>query len=238
MASGHGVHRVAAPLRRQVVDGLRAAIVAAEYQPGERLVEGPLCERFEVSRTVVREALRQLESEGLVAMLANRGPVVAEITLEEARAFYEVRAALEGMAGALFAVRANDQERRALQDELSKVEVAYSGGRIKDQLRTADRFYEALLAGAHNDIARGTLGQIKARVQQLRGMSLGTQGRTAKSLEELRTIAYAASVARNAEAARAACEEHVRRAGEIATAALRERLAQQSAGVAAGSARA
>jgi DNA-binding GntR family transcriptional regulator len=201
------------------VDELRAAIVASEYQPGERLIEGHLCERFEVSRTVVREALRQLESEGLVTMLPNRGPAVAEITLEDAHALYEVRAALEGMVGALFAVRASDQERHALQNAFSKVEASYRKPRLGDQISTADSFYEALLAGSHNDIARDILRQIKARVQQLRCMSLGAPGRSDTSLEELRTIANAA-VAGEAEATKAACEEHVRRASKIAIAAL------------------
>ena len=230
MTSAHGVHRVAAPLRQQVVNGLRAAIVAAEYQPGERLIEAPLCERFDVSRTVIREALRQLESEGLVVMLANHGPAVAEIAMEEARSLYEVRAALEGMAGALFAVRANDEERQALETGLSEVEAAYSAGPIEAQLSAADRFYDALFAGAHNEIARGTLGRINARVQQLRRMSLGRLGRSEESLEELRTIAHAASVMGDPDAARAACEEHVRRAGGIAIAALGKRLTDAQAG--------
>lgn len=90
------VRRVAAPLREQVLELLRADILAAEFAPGQRLVESRLCERFEVSRTVIREVLRQLESEGLVALVPHRGPVVAELTRADAKALYEVRGALEG----------------------------------------------------------------------------------------------------------------------------------------------
>jgi GntR family transcriptional regulator, trigonelline degradation regulator len=71
------VRREAAPLRSQVVDLLRRAIVSAEFAPGERLTERVLCERFAVSRTVLREALPKLEPERLVAIVPQHGPVVA-----------------------------------------------------------------------------------------------------------------------------------------------------------------
>lgn len=59
------IRRTAAPLRTEVVNALRRAIVAQEFAPGDRLVETVMCEKYSVSRTVIREALRQLESEGL-----------------------------------------------------------------------------------------------------------------------------------------------------------------------------
>src|SRR5687768_16541072 len=89
---------IAAPLRRQVIGLLRNAILTFEYEPGQRLVERDLCERFDVSRTVIREALRHLEAEGLIQIVPNRGPVVSAATPAEARDLYEVREALEPMA--------------------------------------------------------------------------------------------------------------------------------------------
>jgi DNA-binding GntR family transcriptional regulator len=107
------VRREAAPLRSQVVDLLRRAIVGAEFAPGERLTERVLCERFAVSRTVVREALRQLESEGLVTTVPQRGPVVAVLSAADAASLYEVRALLEALAGRAFAERATPRQREA-----------------------------------------------------------------------------------------------------------------------------
>lgn len=115
------VRRVAAPLRQQVVGELRESILAARFEPGTRLVEKVLCERYEVSRTVVREALRQLEAEGLVRIVANRGPVVATLSPQEAASLYEVRGALEALAGSLFAQRATDEQCAALQQALQRV---------------------------------------------------------------------------------------------------------------------
>lgn len=221
-------HRVAAPLRQQVVDGLRAAIVAAEFEPGSRLYEGVLCERFDVSRTVVREALRQLESEGLVTMIAHRGPVVAELGLDDARDLYELRAALEGAAGAFFAERATPAQRATLTAALGAVEEAFATGDIGTELAAKDEFYEALFEGSGNRAISSTLRGVKARIQVLRGLSLRAEGRAAVSLAELRQIVAAAAVARDPDAARTACETHVRNAGALALAALQARSAESA----------
>jgi GntR family transcriptional regulator, trigonelline degradation regulator len=86
-----------AALRDQVVGNLRDAIINGQFAPGARLVERQMCELLGVSRTLVREALRQLEAEGWVRILPYRGPVVASMTPEEVRDLYEVRSALEGI---------------------------------------------------------------------------------------------------------------------------------------------
>ena len=92
------VQRHAAPLRQQVVEALRLAIIDGRLAPGARLIERELTEMLRVSRTVIREALRQLESEGLIAIVPNKGPVVRALTLAEAKDLYQIRAVLEGLA--------------------------------------------------------------------------------------------------------------------------------------------
>src|SRR3970040_1259795 len=92
------IHRSAAPLRRQVLEELRRSIIAGRLAPGARLVERQLIAMMGVSRTVIREALRQLESEGLITMIPNKGPAVRELTLQEAKDLYGIRAVLEGLA--------------------------------------------------------------------------------------------------------------------------------------------
>jgi DNA-binding GntR family transcriptional regulator len=80
-----GIRRDAAPLRHQVLEFMRQAIISGRLAPGSRLVERELIEMMAVSRTVIREALRQLETEGLVATIANKGPVVRELSAGEAK---------------------------------------------------------------------------------------------------------------------------------------------------------
>src|SRR5271167_1412107 len=96
------IPKSAAPLRKQVLDELRQSIISGRLSPGERLVERELISMMGVSRTVIREALRQLESEGLVAIIPNKGPIVRTLTWEEAQDLYAIRAVLEGLAARLF----------------------------------------------------------------------------------------------------------------------------------------
>src|SRR5882672_4452774 len=95
-ATGMRVVRNTVTLRQQVLEVLRGAILNFQFKPGDRLIERELCEMTGVSRTSVREALRHLESEGLVQNLPNKGPMVATVTGEEAREIFEVRRVLEG----------------------------------------------------------------------------------------------------------------------------------------------
>ena len=210
------VRREAAPLRSQVVDLLRRAIVDTEFALGERLTERVLCERFAVSRTVVREALRQLESEGLVTTVPQRGPVVAVLTAEDAAALYEVRAVLEALAGKAFAERATTPQREALRDAFAEVEALLDGGgALADVLAAKDRFYDVLLDGAHNEVARATLRGLHARTSLLRGLTLRAEGRPAQTRRELRAIVDAAGSGNGAAAWRA-CEDHVLSAAAVA----------------------
>ena len=102
------VERVAAPVREQVADLLRREIVELRLRPGQRLVERELIERIGVSRTTIREALRQLSAEGLVTTIPQKGAIVAIPSPKEAAEVYEVRALLEGAAAKECAENATD----------------------------------------------------------------------------------------------------------------------------------
>lgn len=209
------IARVAAPLRQEVLAHIRAAISSAEYKPGERLVERVLCERYGVSRTVVREVLRHLEAEGLVTIVPNRGPVVTVLSRDEIAQLFEVRAALEALAAERFAERADADERALLSESCDAVAEAYAGEDVERWIAAKDAFYDALLAGAHNDLIRSTVVGIHARIQVLRGRSLSVPGRREHSIEEIRNITELVLSGRATEAA-AAARAHVERAAEAA----------------------
>src|ERR1700761_7225303 len=118
---------LAAPLRREIETRLRSAITGGRFQTGERLVERELCEMLGVSRPSLREALRQLEAEELVTLVPNRGPIVSEVSIDEAREIYEVRAMLEGLAARLFVRRASNADIAALRKALHELKKAASG---------------------------------------------------------------------------------------------------------------
>jgi DNA-binding GntR family transcriptional regulator len=212
---GGGITVVAAPLRKQVIELLREAILGLEYGAGERLVERELCDRFGVSRTVIREALRHLEAEGLVALVANRGPVIATTTPDEARALYEVREALESLAAQLCAERASRAQKKELARALTQVAATYREDDLLPQLKAKDEFYRVLCDGADNPVIAMMLRTVQARVQMLRGMSLKVPGRTDESLKELERLVAAIDRGDGA-AAHQLARQHVKRAAENA----------------------
>jgi DNA-binding GntR family transcriptional regulator len=212
---------VAAPLRKQVIELLRTAIMSREYQPGQRLIERDLCERLNVSRTVIREALRHLEAEGLVELVANRGPIVSATSLGQARALYEVREALEALAARRFTERATAAQKKRLRKAFSRVEATYHKTEVSEMLAAKDEFYRVLCEGADNPVIGTTLRTIHVRVHVPRGLPLGVPGRPDASPAELGRV-ISAIEAGDADAAAELISQHVRNAG---TAAL-EKLAE------------
>src|SRR5699024_2733249 len=94
------------PPSEGVYERIRRGIVEGHYPPGSRLVEQRLAEELDVSRTPVREAVRRLESEGLVVVARNRGAVVRPLDEADISDLYEVRARLEAHAADLAAAPA------------------------------------------------------------------------------------------------------------------------------------
>lgn len=166
------IERVAAPLRQQVLEELRRAIIDGDLAPGERLIERDLCERLGVSRTVIREVLRQLESEGLVGMIPNRGPVVRALSLDEARELYAIRAVLEGLAARLFALQASGEQLERLRGTVGNVASAYRAGDAKRVIDAKNRFYAVLFEAARGEVLAGMMGSLNARIARWRSLGL------------------------------------------------------------------
>lgn len=210
------VTRHPAPLRHQVARLLREDILDGVYAPGERLLEGTMCASYGVSRTVVREALRQLETERLVTVLAHRGPIVTVLTADDIKCVYDVRRVLEGLAGELFARTASAEQAEALVAHLTEMEVSYVRGTVKTREQAKERFYELLLDGAGNEVLAADLSTVHARIALFRRYAFVDDARVRHSFDELRAIVEAAAVARDPEEARRRCEHHIAVAGRLA----------------------
>lgn len=174
-----------------------------------------------MSRTLVREALSQLEVEGLVQIIPHRGPIVAAYTATETISIYEVRAVLEEMAGQLFVERATAKERLALAHALDKIKEAYRDPGNSDRLSIKAEFYLALAEGTHNPILVEMLRLLHCRVTTLRAATLAQPGRTEKALKELAEIVREIRKG-DAKAAGRACRRHVENALAIAVTILSE----------------
>jgi DNA-binding GntR family transcriptional regulator len=218
----------AAPLRQEVLRTLRQEILNGDLRPGERLLESALCGRYGVSRTVIREVLRQLESESLITMVPNRGPIVTVLTTKDIEALYEVRRSLEGLAGELFALNASDEDAIALISHTDQMTSTYLNGTVATRSASKDEFYRLLLKGAGNPVLETTLRGIHTRIGIFRHYAFIDEDRVALSMRELRTIVNAAAVQRDSVAARRACEEHIRLAGHLAVLEYDKRLPSET----------
>jgi DNA-binding GntR family transcriptional regulator len=210
---------VAAPIRSQVVETLRTAITTGRFSPGQRLVEKDLCDLLGVSRPSVREALRELESEGLIQTIPNRGPLVSRLTPQDAAGIYEVRGVLEALAAKLCAERATADQIKSLGVSVDALEAASRSGDVEQVLVAKKRFYETLLEGSQNVIIPSLLRTMNARITQLRRVSLSSTERLPETIKEIRAV-VAAIKARDPEAAFQASLKHIEKAKKVATAKL------------------
>jgi GntR family transcriptional regulator, trigonelline degradation regulator len=144
-------------LRERTTRVLRDAILNLHFKPGQKLVERRMCEDTGVSRTCVREALRHLESEGLVMRAPNRGMYVAVVGPDEARQIYEIRALLEPGMAKYFVTRASEKQIAALETALGRIERAISSKNVLNYVRALDAFSDELMEGAGNAVARQLL---------------------------------------------------------------------------------
>lgn len=200
----------------QVIERVRDAIVSGEFVPGARLIEKVLCDRYGVSRTVIREALRHLEAEGLVTMVPNRGPVVADASKDDVQGLFEVRAVLESLAGRLFAERASATETEQLIEALAAVEAAVESAPMEELIDAKTAFTEAFMRGTHNEPLVGTLASIVSRLSTVRDATYKAYARHPDNVRQLQAIVQAAAIDRDAERAAFLCGSHVRLAAAVA----------------------
>jgi GntR family transcriptional regulator, trigonelline degradation regulator len=208
------VERFAAPLRQRVEAVLRDAIVAGRLAQGRRLTERELVQMTGTSRTLVREALRRLEAERLITVTPNKGAVVRELTLDEAREIYAVRAVLEGLAAREFVRAAGDASMQRLREAAESAIRAYEADALTRAFEWHNRFYDVLFEGAANETLRSILGSLHTRILRWRALGLTHRGRSpARSKEAARGLKaiLTAIRARDAEKAERAARDQVER---------------------------
>jgi DNA-binding GntR family transcriptional regulator len=148
--------------RDSAVNGVRDLILRGGYAPGARLGEVELAEALGVSRTPVREALRELAAEGLVELVPNKGARVVAWTADELDQVFELRAQVEGFAAHQAALRATADDIARLT-ELAEAHARATAGRKRDLERVYDlnaAFHAGIAAAAGGASLRGVLGSL------------------------------------------------------------------------------
>lgn len=215
------VDRSAKTLRELALENMRDAIWNGHFKPGDRLVERQLCEQLGVSRSIVREVLRHLETEGLVETESHQGPVVASLTADQAAQIYEIRALLEGQAARRCATRTTPETLQELVALNAQTQQAFAQGDFHGVRERTGAFYEALFRLAGMDMAWQVVQSLNARINRLRAMTIGSKGRQDEAAVEMDRIIKALKK-RDPDAAQKASEAHVHRVAQIAAERLRE----------------
>jgi DNA-binding GntR family transcriptional regulator len=174
--------------REHAVEIVRDAIVAGRLRPGTRLVERELCRALEVSRTVVREVIRDLEAERLIETAAHRGPSVATLTPKLVRELYDIRTELEVLLVRSYTAIASEQDLAELKRILS--DLAIAGEQLNKSLlvETVTKFLRHMVAVVDNQVVAEVFDQVLARINLLRMISMSVEGQIEASIVQISAL--------------------------------------------------
>lgn len=156
------------PLREVVFNTLRDAILKGELKPGEHLMEVQLANKLGVSRTPIREAIRQLEAEGLVVMTPRKGAVVAEITKEDLTDVLEVRKTLEKFAVELACSNINNEELERLHQCHEIFKSAFDSGELTVIANKDEEFHDVIYGASRNKRLIQILNNLREQIYRYR----------------------------------------------------------------------
>jgi len=191
-------------LRRRLADG----IMAGEIPPGARLDEHDLADRHGMSRTPVREALRQLAAVGLAEYRPHRGVIVAFPEQHQIAEMFEVMAEMDSLCARLAAQRMDATERRELEALHRRSLEHVREGQVEAYEAINMAFHAMLCRGARNRFLEETTLSVRRRVQPFRRSQFRALGRLASSFAEHDRI-LAAVLRGDAPGAAAAMRDHV-----------------------------
>ena len=161
---------------------------ADSLKPGERVSEPELAERFGISRTPIREAFRQLESEGYLVVIPRKGAVVASLSERDVEEFYSIKIILEGFAAKMAAENLTKKDIERLESINERLQKIADEGDVKSFFRLHNEFHDLFIKAAGNDKLHEMINQLVMRFKRLRLASLSQPGRMEISVEEHRNM--------------------------------------------------
>ncbi|MFO7765333.1 MAG: GntR family transcriptional regulator [Pelovirga sp.] len=171
-------------LREKILETIRESILKGTLKPGEKVAEPELAERFGISRTPIREAFRQLESEGYLTVIPRKGAVVAALSERDVQEFYAIKSILEGYAASLAANNLKEKDLDRLEAVNKKLSALASEGDVRSFYRVHNEFHEIFLKAADNNKLYELIHQLGMKFNRLRMASLSVKGRMEISVEE------------------------------------------------------
>lgn len=155
-------------LHSEIVDHLRELIVGGELEPGQKIPEKTLCERFDISRTPLREALKALAAEGMIELLPQRGARVVTITDEELQELFPIIASMEALAGELACQKISDAQLETIRGLHDEMITAYRGARTLEYSRLNRAIHFAIFEAAGNASLLALYRNLELRIRNIR----------------------------------------------------------------------
>jgi len=209
----HGV-AMSLSLREKIINKLRDDITYGKLSPGERLVESKLVEEFKTSRTPIREALRQLQSEGTIEFERNKGITVSKMSVKQVDEIYSLRALLEGYAVRLSAEKIRKNDLLYLKDLQQKLKVAAKDYDLKSWLHNNNLFHRFFPAHSGNENLQQILDQLLRRTYRYCYIVVSIPGHFKRYLEDHEEILRAYEKG-DLEAAEQCTRDHMQRIKDL-----------------------
>ncbi len=211
-----------------LVASLRELLVQGELPPGSKVPEAALCERFGVSRTPLREALKVLAAEGHVELLPNRGARVREVSLEEVEGLFAVTGALEALAGEQACERMSAPAMAALTALHERMREAFERRDLPTYYALNREIHEAIVAATGNPVLAAQYAMLNARIRRIRFASPMTEEIWCRAMAEHEGMLNALQ-RRDAQAMAGILRTHLKHKSEAILTAMRAEIAAREA---------
>lgn len=198
------------PSWEKIADKIRADIIKGVYKNGERLVEPKLAKNLGISRTPIREALRQLESEGFIEIVPRRGAIVKELTIKDIDDLYAIKANLEGLAARQAVLKISEEQIETLININKKFrDIAEKQPHLTDEyLKDNIDFHNVFIAASDNEKLIDILDGLAKNFQRLKSMLVSDSGRAAMAVVEHKKI-IDAFVSKDPDLAERSVRDHI-----------------------------
>jgi DNA-binding GntR family transcriptional regulator len=198
-------------LTSKVADKIREFIILGKFKPGERLVESKLAESLGISRQPIREAFRILELEHLITLIPRKGAYISEISLQETKEIYEIRAMIEGFAAQLAIPHLTQKDLSRLELIFDLMEKAIRENNLEKVIQYNLSFHQKIVSLSKNGNLAKVYGSMLLPVRKYQKMGLSLHTSWVVSLEEHREILEALN-SRDIKRAEEMCRNHVLKA--------------------------
>ncbi|MBI5561119.1 MAG: GntR family transcriptional regulator [Deltaproteobacteria bacterium] len=171
-------------LRERIVEFVKDSVIKGRLKPGERVPEHEIAESLGISRTPIREAFRQLESEGFITVAPRKGAIVSPITPKDVEDFYAIKSLLEGYAAREACKKFTEKEIKRLKSLNQQMTRCAGNNDVKEFFKLDNQFHETFLRACGNDKLCTIAHQIVQQFERFRITALSLPGRMHASVRQ------------------------------------------------------